>query len=67
MTTAAGGGIREIGYTEEGIVWARLIMEIEGSSYQGVLQMTPEIARQIADNIKTSADMAEKFLIKKAS
>lgn len=62
--TPAGGGIQEVGYTEDGIVWARLTMLIEGKGYQGMLQMAPETAAHIAEGLKTSAEKAKGFVRK---
>ena len=60
--TPAGGGIREVGYTEDGVVWATMTLQINGQEFHGILQMPPALASETAAVLKKSAEQAQKIL-----
>lgn len=51
--------ITGVGYTQDGLVWANLEMEIRGEKLKGTLTMDRNFARQVAADISTAADRAD--------
>lgn len=51
--------IETIGYTNDGQVWVRMILNVNGEPMTGTLMLKPEFARQVAGNLIESADKAE--------
>ncbi len=52
--------IESVGYTEDGLVWMRFAMQINGEKSSGVLQMYPDEARNLSDSIVEACDEAIK-------
>ena len=51
--------IESIGYTENGEVWVRLVLEINGQKGHGTLILKPEFAKQVSENLLSAAQKAE--------
>ena len=56
-----------IGYTEDGQVWMRLVIEINGQRGNGTLILKPDFAREVAKSLITSADKAAGFIPEKTN
>lgn len=51
--------IESIGYTDDGLVWVRLIMEVNKERQSGVLILTPEMARDVSGKLVQASNGAE--------
>lgn len=51
--------IETVGYTNDGQVWVRMILNVNGEQMTGTLMLKPEFARQVAKHLVDSADKAE--------
>jgi len=51
--------IESVGYTVDGVVWIKLVMEVEGQKSMGVLTMTPQMTREVTKTLLEAADKAE--------
>ena len=56
--------IESVGYTVDGVVWMKLIMDIDGKKSVGVLTMTPEFTRDVTTKLIDAANKAEASLAK---
>lgn len=54
--------IESIGYTDDGQVWVRLIMEINGERMGGTLMLKPAFARDVSRSLANASDQAEKAI-----
>lgn len=54
--------IDSVGYTDDGKVWLRILSTINNEPMAGVLTVTPDNARKIADSLMTAADTAGSLL-----
>lgn len=52
--------IESIGYTDDGQVWIRLMLEVNGQSMAGTLMLKPEFARQVATKLNEASDQVDK-------
>ena len=56
--------IQGVGYTQDGMVWINLLMEINGQKLTGTLTMEEGFSRQVAGDIVTAADKAREAVRK---
>ena len=59
--------IQSIGYTEDGIVWMQMGLEVNQETHTGTLMLTPEMARQVSIKLTDAADLAEKTNVRNSS
>ena len=52
--------IESIGYTSDGQVWIRMVLNVNGEQMTGTLMLKPELARAISQNLSDAATGAEK-------
>ena len=51
--------IESIGYTQDGLVWVRLVMEVNKERQSGILTLDPVLARKVSTDLATAADKAD--------
>jgi hypothetical protein len=51
--------IDSMGYTADGAVWMKLLMDINGTQSTGIMTITPEYARSLSRSLIEAADGAE--------
>lgn len=51
-----------IGYTEDGQVWMRLVMDIQGQPFHGMLMLNPVFAKEVAQSLVNASDKAAPYI-----
>lgn len=51
--------IESMGYTKDGIVWLKFLMDINGTESSGILSITPDYARSLSKSLIEAADKAD--------
>jgi hypothetical protein len=51
--------IESIGYTGDGQVWVRMVLEVNGQGMTGTLMLKPAFARDISQKLIEAAEKAE--------
>ncbi len=51
--------IDSMGYTADGTVWMKLLVDINGTQSVGIVQITPEYARNLSQSLVEAANGAE--------
>lgn len=51
--------IESIGYTQDGLVWVRLVMEVNKERQSGILALDPVLARKVSNDLAAAADKAD--------
>lgn len=51
--------IESIGYTSDGQVWVRMILDVNGEKMTGTLMLKPSFAQEIAAKLTEAAGKAE--------
>ena len=54
--------IESIGYTDDGQVWVRLALELNGQRMGGTLMLKPEFAREVSAKLADACIQAEKMI-----
>lgn len=53
--------IESVGYTQDGLVWIRILMDIRGEKMTGVLTLKPDVVGSLADSLKKAAEGAKVY------